>query len=118
LIKAIPWTAFCIECAEKQEQGPARVAPPLENSPNLSRDKTGQEYTDPQIKEMIEEQLNLDDRIETDELIVYSEDGWVYLEGCLPGRTQHEFLMGIVQDVLGFKDIVDQVQIDRQLWEL
>jgi len=118
-IKAIPWTAFCIECAEKQEQGqgPARVAPPLENSPNLSRDKTDQEYTDTQIKEMIEEQLDVDDRIETDELIVYSEDGWVYLEGCLPGRTQHEVLMGIVQDVLGFKDIVDQVQIDRQLWE-
>jgi RNA polymerase-binding protein DksA len=116
-IKAIPWAGFCIECAEKQEQGPARVAPPLEKSPVLSRDKTGQGHTDIQIKEMIEEQLDLDDRVETDELIVYSEDGWVYLEGCLPAGTQHEILMGIVQDILGFRDIVDQVQIDRQLWE-
>jgi len=116
-IKAIPWTPFCIDCAEEQEQGPARVTPPLEKSPDISRDKTAQRYTDTEIKEMIEEQLDLDDRVETDELIVYSEDGWVYLEGFLPGRTQHELLMGIVQDILGFKDIVDQVQIDRQLWE-
>jgi RNA polymerase-binding protein DksA len=37
-IKAIPWAAFCIECAEKQEQGPTRVTPPLEKSPDISRE--------------------------------------------------------------------------------
>jgi len=37
-IKAIPWTPFCIDCAEEQEQGPARVTPPLEKSPDISRE--------------------------------------------------------------------------------
>jgi len=66
---------------------------------------------------MIEDQLLQGDRIEDHELHYYSKEGWIYLEGCLPSRTQHEILISMIQDVLGFKNIVDHIKIDRQLWE-
>ncbi|MFO8084820.1 MAG: TraR/DksA family transcriptional regulator [Desulfobacterales bacterium] len=117
-LKAIPWTPLCIECAETQESGPKRVAPDFAKT-SAGSGVSGEQknYTDKEIQEMIKDELFRDRRVETQELKINVKDGWIYLEGFLPAETSHEILISIVQDVLGFKDIVDRIQIDRQLWE-
>ena len=56
-------------------------------------------------------------RIETEELDISCEDGVVYLEGVLPSEAKHQILLEILYDVLDFNEVVDDISIDRQLWE-
>jgi DnaK suppressor protein len=116
-LEAIPWAPLCIDCAETHQSGPSTASPNYEKNSVTAGNKEAQGYSDTQIQEMIEDQLLQDDRIEDQELHYYSKEGWIYLEGCLPSRSQHEILISMIQDVLGFKDIVDHIKIDRQLWE-
>jgi hypothetical protein len=69
------------------------------------------------MQEMITDQLIRDGRVETQELKINVNKGWIYLEGLSPSQAKHEILISIIQDVLGFKNIVDSIRIDRQLWE-
>jgi len=45
------------------------------------------------------------------------DDGVVYLEGVLLSETEHEILLEVVEDTLGFDEVVDNLKIDRQAWE-
>jgi DnaK suppressor protein len=119
-LEALPWTSLCIDCAEEQQSGIVRTVTDFPTTPdtdfNLNR---GQEktYTDSDIQEMITDQLIRDGRVETQELKISVNKGRIHLEGLLPSQAKHENLMSIIQDVLGFKDVVDSIRIDRQLWE-
>jgi hypothetical protein len=43
--------------------------------------------------------------------------GVVYLSGALPSEAEHQILLQTLTDVLGFKEIVDHVEIAELLWE-
>ncbi len=115
-LAAIPWTPFCIHCAKKQ-QGELSTAPEGEKISESSAATGQQSYTDTEIQEMIRGHLIRDDRIDTNELTITSKDAWIYIDGSLPSESEHEMLISIIQDTLGFKNIVDHIKIDRQLWE-
>ncbi len=113
-LEAIPWTTLCIECASLPPEQRA-----VEN-PDEFESETGSpanELTDQEIKDMIEDELRQDGTVEIQDLVVTSENGVIRLDGVLPSPTEHEFLIRIVQDVLGFHDYTDNILIDRVAWE-
>ena len=43
--------------------------------------------------------------------------GVVYLSGKLPSEAEHQILLDTLTDVLGFKEIVDHLDIEELLWQ-
>ncbi len=41
----------------------------------------------------------------------------IYLRGFLPSEAKRDLLLQILQDTLGFQDIIDEILIDPLLWE-
>jgi RNA polymerase-binding transcription factor DksA len=110
-LRAIPWTRYCVQCADMRETfTPGGVRSQIV--------ETGAEpLTDEEILETIQDELQSDGRVETEELEIACEDGVVYLEGVLPSEAKHQILREILNDVLDFNEVVDDISIDRQLWE-
>ena len=54
-LEAIPWTPYCIDCAEKQQREPARAVPGFERIEGAPRTESGGEYTDTEIQDLIED---------------------------------------------------------------
>jgi len=110
-LQALPWARHCVKCAGLRERLPTGGIEAT--SVALGRGA----MTDDEMREAIMEEVAVDGRVETEELVISSEDGVVYLEGFLPSQTKHEILLEIVHDVLETGDVVDSVRIDRQPWE-
>jgi RNA polymerase-binding transcription factor DksA len=110
-LRAIPWTRHCVQCAGMRETfSLGGVGTPIV--------ETGTEaLTDEEMLDAILDELQSDGRIEMEELDISCEDGVVYLEGVLPSEAKHQILLEILNDVLDFNEVVDDISIDRQLWE-
>lgn len=74
-------------------------------------------WSDEDIVKAIWEKLREDGRIDLQELNVSCRKGIVELRGALPSKNEHAVLQELVEDVMGFRDVVDAVQINRILWE-
>ena len=116
-LKAVPWTPFCVNCVKNQPEAGAGTASEAERTSATASLGAQTDYSDTEIEEMITDELIRDGRIDDSELHIYSSQGTVYLEGLLPGKTEHELLISLIADTLGFKEIEDRIKIDRQLWE-
>jgi hypothetical protein len=73
--------------------------------------------TDRELIEAIQEHVKEDGRIDTEELHVVCRKGIVYLSGVLPSEAQHQILVQTLTDVMGFKEIVDHIEVEELLWE-
>jgi glutaredoxin-related protein len=110
-LRAIPWARHCVQCASIRETlSPGGVDYQVVET-------GGAALTDEEMLDAILDELQSDGRIETEELDMSCEDGVVYLEGVLPSETKHQILLEILNDVLDFNEVVDDISIDRQLWE-
>jgi DnaK suppressor protein len=110
-LQALPWARHCVKCARMREHLPDRGT----DATSIARGHGV--MTDDEMREAIMEEVAVDGRVETEELVISSEDGVVYLEGFLPSHTKREILLEIVHDVLETGDVVDSIRIDRQPWE-
>lgn len=110
-LRAVPWTRYCVKCAGMREA----FAPGGIETPAVS--VGGGELTDDELREAILDELRTDGRVETEELVISTEDGVVYLEGLLPSEAKHQILLEILHDVLDIEEVVDSLRIDRQPWE-
>jgi RNA polymerase-binding transcription factor DksA len=116
-LKALPATRFCKPCARKHgaafgAPGGATEVPPAAPVPeDLAL------LTDPELIEAILEHLKEDGRIDMDELHVVCRRGVVYLSGALPSEVEHQILLQTLTDVMGFKEIVDHIDVEELLWE-
>jgi len=110
-LRAVPWARHCVRCAANRESFAAGGV----ESPTVLLE--GEALGDDEMQEIIQDALQRDGRVEMEELDITCEDGVVYLNGVLPGNLKHEILLEIINDTLGFDDIVDDIKIDRQPWE-
>jgi len=116
-LRALPATRFCRKCAGQNEKPPialaeepeAPVAAPMPGDLNL--------LSDQDIAETIREHVKEDGRIDMQELHVVCRKGVVYLSGKVPGETEHQILLHTLTDVLGFKEIVDHLDVEELLWQ-
>ena len=115
-LEAIPWTQYCNECAGGVERGLKPGALEEAAAPTaLPAEYQG--LSDEEIERAIWEELKEDGRVEIQELEISCENEIIYLEGALPSEEKHHILLEIIEDAMGFQDVIDRIEIDRQLWE-
>lgn len=116
-VEAVPWTGWCVKCAEQAEKNTkmGQWAPEDLTGENLGPDIEG--MNDEELEALIWDKLRNDGRVEMEELEVSIGNGIVELKGTLPSETKHRILLQILGDIAGIRKIVDFISIDRQLWE-
>lgn len=116
-LRTLPATRLCIRCAGRYE-GKARKLPPAIEI--ISCREVPVEYrdmSDNEIREAILENLRNDGRIDQEELEVFFKKGVVRLEGVVPSEAEHQILIQILTDVMGFECIIDHLQVTELIWE-
>jgi len=116
-LRSLPAARFCRRCAARNEVQPiaagalseAPVAAPLAADLNL--------LSDNELTEAIKEQLKEDGRIDMEELHTVCRKGAVYLSGSVPSEAEHQILLHTLTDVMGFKEIIDHLQLEALLWQ-
>ena len=73
--------------------------------------------TNKELQMVILEHLRNDGRVDREELEVSCRNGVVYLEGIIPSENQHQILLRILTDVMGFASVVDYLKINELIWE-
>jgi hypothetical protein len=73
--------------------------------------------SDDDVTETIREHVKEDGRVDMAELRLRERKGVVYLSGLLPSESEHQILLHIITDVLGLREVVDQIQVEALVWE-
>lgn len=115
-LQVLPATRLCRVCAGKNE-----TLPPLAEEPEApSKASIPGDLillSDHEMMEAIREHVKEDGRIDTEELHAVCRKGVVYLSGKIPSEAEHQILLHTLTDVLGFKEIVDHLDVEELLWE-
>jgi len=116
-LRSLPATRFCRGCAARSEgqRVAARAAPEAPAASPLAADLSL--LSDREVIEAIQEHLKEDGRIDMEELHVVCRKGVVYLSGTLPSEAEHQILLQTLTDVMGFKEIVDHLEVEELLWQ-
>jgi len=112
-LQAIPWARLCVECARDYEKQ-HRSLP--QTSEAVVSGKVPDEYqglANEQIVHLIYERLQTDERIDTEELRMSLRKGVVFLDGALESEVEHDLVLQILADSMGFSSIVDRVEINE-----
>lgn len=116
-LQVLPWARLCVECArdfEKQH----RTLP--QTAEVIATGKVPDEFqglTNEQIVHSIYERLQTDERIETEELKISIRKGVIFLDGVVAGEMEHELILQILTDSMGFAAIVDRIEINDMVLE-
>lgn len=116
-LRTLPATRFCRRCAGQNEKQPAIAVeePATPAAGSVPADLTL--LDDHELLKAIHEHLKEDGRIDTAELRIVCRKGVVHLSGILPSEAEHQILLQTLTDVLGFKDVVDHLEVAELLWE-
>jgi len=116
-LRALPATRFCKRCAGRSERRPVAASGAPETVTAASVPPDLSLLNDREMAEAILEHVKEDGRIDMEELRVLARKGVVHLTGALPSEAEHQILLQTLTDVLGFKEIVDHIEIEELLWE-
>jgi len=116
-LEAIPWTRLCIECANEYERKRETLPETSEviGSAKLPDDLQG--LTNKQVERMIYERLGKEGRLDVEELQISVRKGVLYLEGALPGESEHQIVLRILTEEMGFAAVVDRLVVSDVMWE-
>ena len=116
-LRVMPAARLCAECAARAERKPVVVGSEAEKSSRASVPTDLRLLNDRELLACIREQLEEDGRIDTEELRIVCRKGVVYLSGMIPSEAEHQIFLQILTDVLGFKEVVDHLNVEKLLWE-
>ena len=111
-LQAIPWARLCVDCARDFEKQHKSLPQATEA---VVAGKIPDEYqglTNEQIVHQIYERLQTDERIETEDLKMSYRKGVLFLEGALESEAEHEIILQVLTDSMGFSAIVDRIGIN------
>ena len=114
-LAALPETAVCVRCAAALEATRAVTSPVRAPVGEVPPDAAL--LSDDEIEALIGEAVEDDERIDHEELRISCRHGVVRLDGVLPSDAERSIVRRIVEDVLGFHDVVDHLRIDEVPWE-
>jgi DnaK suppressor protein len=106
-LTAIPWAALCKRCAQALENGSASA-----NGTDESDGDIDPEFDDAQNVEWILDELDLKAEVTLDNVEINSIDGTIYLTGTVPNEREHQQLVEVIEEELGFDDVIDRLGID------
>lgn len=116
-LAALPAARLCRRCARRYEEKTKKLTPSKEMISCKEVPGEFRDMSDDEIREAILENLRNDGRIDRDELEVFFKKGVVNLEGVIPSEAEHQILMQILTDVMGFECIIDHLQVTELIWE-
>ena len=73
--------------------------------------------SDNELTLAIKEHLKEDGRIDMEELHIVCRKGAIYLSGTVPSEAELRILMQTLTDVMGFKEIIDRLQVEALFWQ-
>lgn len=112
-LQVIPWARLCVECARDFEKRHTRLPETSEVAISGKIPDEFQGLNNQQIIDLIYERLQSEERIETEELRVSFKKGVVLLEGRLESEGEHELVMQLLADSMGFSSVVDRIEINE-----
>jgi RNA polymerase-binding transcription factor DksA len=114
-LTALPEARLCVDCASEAERTPGGAAPLPPRSgvvpPDLGL------FGDAEMAGLLREAVRADERIDDEELTISCRKGVVHLAGALPSHVERVLLRRVVQDVVGFRDVVERLRIDPTPWQ-
>ena len=116
-LQAIPWARLCVDCARDFEKQHKSLPQTTEA---VVAGKIPDEYqglTNEQVIQQIYERLQTDERIETEDLKMSYRKGVLFLEGILESEAEHEIILQVLTDSMGFSAIVDRIGINDLIME-
>ena len=116
-LRSLPATRFCRRCAAQSESPPITAGSAAETPPEGPVPADLSLLSDEELTEAIREHLKEDGRIDLEELHVACRKGVVYLSGTVPSEAEHQILLRTLTDVMGFKEIIDHLQVVALLWQ-
>lgn len=115
-LRALPATAFCVECERREEAARPEAAAMEPRRPGALPPDL-EPLLDHEVEEALRELVREDRRIDTEELRMVCRHGVIHLEGAVPSEAEHQMLLKLVTDVAGCEEVVDRVQVNELLWE-
>jgi DnaK suppressor protein len=116
-LEALPAARLCQKCAHKYEEKQKRLPPAREVITAAELPAEYQDLNDKGLREVIWEHLRNDGRIDLEELEIRCRKGVLYLEGVIPSDDEHDILLQILTDNMGFEAIIDRLEINKLIWE-
>ncbi|MFO7964343.1 MAG: TraR/DksA C4-type zinc finger protein [Desulfobacterales bacterium] len=108
---AKPWARHCIRCA-KSRQG--FTTEKISENPVKMNDEA---LSDDEMIEAIQDEISRAEDIDSEELTIDCRDGVVFLNGVVPAESTRDMLHHLIEDILDFNEVVDNLTIDRTAWE-
>lgn len=116
-LRSLPATLFCTTCAAQSEAQRVIGGGETETALKIPLGADLALLDDRELTESIREHLKEDGRVDMQELHFACRKGVVRLSGKLPNEAEHQILLHILTDVLGFAEIVDHLDIEELLWQ-
>ena len=108
-LEALPWARLCVDCAHDYERRHKTLPQTAETIVPGKMPDEYQGMSVDQIVSLIYERLQSDERIETEDLGIALRKNVLFLDGTLAGEAEHELVLGILTDSMGFSAIVDRI---------
>jgi len=116
-LRVMPAARVCTKCAARNERKPVAGGSEPEEFTGASVPADLSLLNDRELFECIREHLKEDGRIDMEELRLVCRKGVIYLSGMIPSESEHQILLQILTDVLGFTEVVDHLNVEKLLWE-
>ena len=116
-LEALPATRLCHRCARRYEEKQKKLPRAREVITCAELPDEYKNLTNEELQMVILEHLRNDGRVDREELEVSCRKGVVYLEGVVPSENEHQILLRILTDVMGFASVVDHLEINKLIWE-
>ncbi|MEA3428516.1 MAG: BON domain-containing protein [Thermodesulfobacteriota bacterium] len=116
-LETFPATRLCRKCARRYEEKQKKLPRAREVITSAELPDEYKNLTDEELQMVILEHLRNDGRVDLEEIEVSCRNGVVYLEGVVPSENEHQILLRILTDVMGFTAVVDHLEINKLIWE-
>lgn len=116
-LEVLPATRLCRKCAHRYAEEQKRL-PRAEEV--IVCEELPSEYkglSSEQVRLLIFEHLRNDGRVDVEELKIFCKNKIIYLEGIVSSEKEHQILLRILRDIMGFTSIVDHLQTTELIWE-
>ena len=116
-LEVIPWARLCVDCARDFEKGHKTLPQTAEVVGTGKIPDEFQGLASEQIVSLVYERLQGDEVGETEDLRISLRKGVLFLEGTVTGEREHEAVLQILTDSMGFSAIVDRIEMHDMLLE-
>jgi len=116
-LEVVPTTRLCRKCAHNYKKEQIKLSPAWEAISCAELPGEYQNLNNEELRMLILNRLRNDGRVDLEELDISCRDGVVYLEGVVPSKGEHDILLQILTDVMGFASVIDHLQITEVIWE-